>query len=284
MPPRSNPTARQVRLGSELRKLREASGMPAKEAGALLGGGSAQISHIEAGRWGVSADRVRHMAKLYSCDDAVLIAALCAITEERRGQHWWDAYRGVLAQRFMDIAELEHHAIHLRYLQSVTFPGLMQVEGYARALFGSAVPGLSVDELEARVEHRLRRRIVLTCDSPPRLDAIIHEAALRMRIGGRKVAQEQLDHVLEISQQPGVVVRVIPFTHESFVDVSQTALYAFGVVPQLDTVQVDTPLGGRYLDAVTDLDSYRKRLDLVLQSSLSPAESRAFIHRIAREL
>ncbi|HET6633654.1 MAG TPA: transcriptional regulator, partial [Streptomyces sp.] len=35
MPPRSSPTARQVRLGTELRKLRERAGMTGREAAGL---------------------------------------------------------------------------------------------------------------------------------------------------------------------------------------------------------------------------------------------------------
>lgn len=38
MPPRNNPTARQVRLGTELRRMRERAGMKAGEAARLLGG------------------------------------------------------------------------------------------------------------------------------------------------------------------------------------------------------------------------------------------------------
>ncbi|MFE0047984.1 helix-turn-helix domain-containing protein [Streptomyces albireticuli] len=284
MPPRSNPTARQVRLGSELRKLREASGMLAKEAGTLLGGGSAQISHIEAGRWGVSPDRVRHMAKLYSCGDAALVQALSAMADDHRSKHWWHAYRGILAPGFLDISELEHHATYIKCLQPVTLPGIFQTEEYARALFSSVIPKLPDEELDARVEHRLRRRAILEQKSPPPFEAIIHEAALRMRAGSRKAAREQLDYLTEVAGWPCVTLRVIPFAQEDFIEVTQTVLYAGAVVPQLDTVQCDTPFGGRYLDAAADIDRYRALLDVARRASLSPEESQGFIHRIAQEL
>lgn len=47
MPPKRHLTARRVRLGAELRKLREATGMKGREAAALLGVDSVQISQIE---------------------------------------------------------------------------------------------------------------------------------------------------------------------------------------------------------------------------------------------
>ncbi|MGW1277957.1 helix-turn-helix domain-containing protein [Streptomyces tsukubensis] len=288
MPPRDNPTARQARLGAELRKLRERAGKTAREAAGMVSTDQAKISHIEAGRIGVSEDRIRKLSVFYACDDEPLIEALCAIAREHRGQHWWDTYRGVLAPGFLDIAELEHHATTLRCLQSVTFPGILQTEAYAHALFAGVLPSLPENEVQARVEHRMKRRGVLERGDdeaePPRFEAIVHEAALRMRVGGREVAKAQLDYVLQESERVGLTVRVIPFTSEDFIEITQTVMYAGGVVPQLDTVHIDTPFGGAFLDAVADLERYKALLDLAEKAALSVEESRSFIHHVAREL
>ncbi|MFD8967480.1 helix-turn-helix domain-containing protein [Streptomyces sp. NPDC059568] len=284
MPPRDNPTARQARLGGELRKLRDRAGKTAREAAGLLSTDQAKISHIESGRIGISEERIRKLAVFYACGDSELINALCAIAREHRGQYWWDEYRGILGPGFLDIAELEHHATYMRCLQPLTFPGILQTEDYARALFSSVIPKLPRDEVHARVEHRMRRRSILDRKEPPEFEAIVHEAALRMRVGGRAVARAQLEHVLEVSKLPNVMLRVIPFASEQFLEVTQTALYAGGIVPKLDAVHIDTPFGGLFLDSAADLDKYRTLLDLAEQASLEPAESRSFIHHIAREL
>ncbi|MFJ9587211.1 helix-turn-helix domain-containing protein [Streptomyces acidicola] len=283
MPPRSNPTVRQARLGSELRKLREAAGMAAREAGAFLGGNQAQISHIEAGRWGVSAERVRRLATLYSASDARLVDALCAMADERvRG--WWEGYQGVLAPGFLHLAELEHHATYLRSLNVVNVPGILQTEEYIRAIHRSYRPVLPAEEVDARVEFRLRRRSIFERAAPPPFHAIIHEAALRMRFGGRKIAKEQLDYVLEASEWPTVTVRVLPFTCEEFIEATDAPLYAGGVVPQLDTVQLDSPMGSFFLGDEAKLNRYRQLLDIADRLSLNESESRQAIHHIAREL
>ena len=49
MAPRTQPTARQVRLGAELRRLREAAGTHVPRGGGALGVDPAQMSQIEAG-------------------------------------------------------------------------------------------------------------------------------------------------------------------------------------------------------------------------------------------
>ncbi|THA72821.1 XRE family transcriptional regulator [Streptomyces sp. A0958] len=284
MPPRDNPTARQARLGSELRKLRERAGRTAREAAGLISTDQARISHIEAGRSGIGEERIRRLASFYACDDEALIEALCVISREHRGQFWWDEYRGTLAPGFLNIAELEHHASHMRCLQSMTLPGLLQTPQYARALFEGVLPKLPEDEVEARVEHRMRRQSVLDRDKPPAFEAIVHEASLRMRVGGRKVARDQLEHLLEATARPNVTVRVIAFASEQFIEVTQTVLYAGGVVPQLDTVHIDAPFGGVQLDAAADLRRYRMQLDVARQACLTPEESRSFVHHIARDL
>ncbi|MFT2016470.1 helix-turn-helix domain-containing protein [Streptomyces sp. 796.1] len=284
MPARENPTARQVRLGAELRKLRDAAGKTAREAAGHLSTDQAKISHIEAGKIGVSEERIRRLAAFYGGADETLLDALCAIAREHRGQYWWDEYRNVLAPGFLDIAELEHHATALRTMHSVTLPGVFQTEEYARAVCSGHIPTLSADELNIRVAHRMRRRGILERTDPPPFEAIIHEAALRMRFGGRQVARAQLEALIEATDRPGVAIRVIPFTCEDFIEATQSVLYAAGPVPELDTIRIDSVLGGLFLGARMELKRYGALLDNAVAASLDMTESRHLIHHIAREL
>ncbi len=95
---RREPTARQMRLAVELRRLRDAAGLTAIEAAALLGVSRVQISHIESGLAGVSEERLRRLAAHYSCTDEKFVDALVAMATDRtRG--WWEEYRGLLPHR-----------------------------------------------------------------------------------------------------------------------------------------------------------------------------------------
>lgn len=284
MPLRDNPTARQVRLGAELRKLRESAGRTAREAAGLLSNDQAKISHIEAGRIGISVERIRRLAVFYACDDPDLIEALCVIARESRGQGWWDAYRGVLAPGFLNIAELEHHATYLRSVEVMSVPGILQTEDYIRAIHRGAVPPLPDEEVDLRVEFRMKRRAIFEREAPSPFRVVIHEAVLRMRFGGREVARGQLEFLLEASQWPTVSLRVLPFTCEDFIEATYPLLYAAGSVPQLDTVQMDSPVGGTLITAAAQLKKFAAMLDIAERSSLSESESRQLIHRIAREL
>lgn len=283
MPPRSNPTVRQERLGAELRKLREHAGVTARNAAALLGSNPVQMSHVESGRSGISEDRIRRLVAHYGCTDEQLVDALVGMASER-GKGWWEEFRGVVDPSGLDLAEAEACAVRIRTLQVVHIPGLFQTEDHMRAAFRYVAPGWPKADSDAHVVFRLRRQQVITEEPATVYDAVIHEAALRIRVGGRKVAAAQLDHLLELSELPHVKVRVIPFDTEDFAGAGHSMLYFQGPAPQLDTVQLDTAHGSVFLDAELRLKQYRERLERVDGTALRVAESRDLINRIMREL
>lgn len=282
MPRRQQPTARQVRLGAELRKLREAAGLKGREAAGLLGTDSAQVSQIEAGLAGVSEDRLRRIAAHYACTDQRLIEALAEMTADR-SRGWWEQYRGRLPTSFLDLSELEYFARYRWDVEFLHIPGLLQTEDYARAIFSSRVPELPSRDLDLRVEHRMQRRLTIEEDGHIQYEALIHEAALRMRVGGRTGSQAQLGHVLNASEADHITVRVIPFDLD-FADLGATMVYAGGLVPKLDTVVRDGPHGTVFIDSEAQLGVFRTHFRRLERVSLDPDRTRDFIHKLSKEL
>ncbi|MEV6674844.1 helix-turn-helix transcriptional regulator [Streptomyces sp. NPDC051162] len=283
MPPTNTPTLRQRRLGAELRKLRERAGLSSTAAAARLGFQQARMSMIEAGRYAVSADRVRTMASAYRCPDHELTDALASMTGGRtRG--WWDEYREHLPVCFADLAELEHHATGLRVALVLHIPALLQTHEYARAVMRDAIPPMRAYDVEHRLSHRMKRQAILHSDSPIPYSAVIHEAALRMQFGGPATARAQLRHLIEMSELDNVTIRVIPFSVGTFPGAGQSADYVFGTVPGLDTVQLDMVHGIHFMDAEAELANYRAIMDGVEAIALEPTQSREFIDSIARTI
>jgi transcriptional regulator with XRE-family HTH domain len=277
------PTLRQQRLGAELRKLRERAGLTSTAAAALLGSPQARISNIEAGRYAVSADRVRTLARNYSCPDDAYVEALASMTGGRK-RGWWEEYRDILPTGLLDLAELEHHAAALRVAVTVHMPGLLQTPEHARATMREAVPPLRPHEIEHRVSYRVKRQAVLFDGTPTALTAVIHEAALRMGFGGPEVSRAQLLHLVEMSEQQTITVLVIPFGQTGFPASGQPITYALGPVPQLDTVVLDSDHGCEFLDAEAQLHRYRSVVDRMQSRALSESASRDLIQRIAQDL
>ncbi|MFF4798467.1 helix-turn-helix domain-containing protein [Streptomyces sp. NPDC001351] len=283
MPARRHPTARQVRLGAELRKLREAAGLKATEVASMLGASSVQMSQVEAGITGVSERRLRQLAANYACSDDALIDALVAMATDRtRG--WWEEYRGRLATPFLDLSELEHHANYRWDVDFLHVPGLLQTEDYARALFSYMNPEHSKSDMELWVEHRMKRRVIIERPDPIPYEAVIHEAALRIRVGGRAAVRAQLTRILELSEADHVTVRLIPFDLDDFAGAGSAMVYAGGPVPKLDTVVRDAPHGTGFIHAEAQLSRFRKLFRKLEAVSLEPGRSRDFIHGLAKEL
>ena len=280
---RREPTARQTRLATELRRLREAAELSAREAATLLGVSPAQITHIESALAGVSEKRLRLLAANYSCLDDELIDALATMATDRtRG--WWEEYRELLPAPFLDLAELEHHATFLREVQFLYIPGVLQTEEYARAVYGYRVPELPCEDLELRVQHRMRRKVILEGPSPTPYEAVIHEAALRIMVSDRAASRAQLAQLVELSEADHIAVRVIPFDLEGFAGATSAMTYAGGALSRLDTVVRDGPHGAAFIDSEAQLGAFRTLFHKVEAVSLAPERSRDFIHRLTKEL
>ncbi|WP_409471126.1 helix-turn-helix domain-containing protein [Streptomyces sp. HC307] len=279
-----NPTGRQLRFGAELRKLRERAGLSATEAGQLLGIKQSQVSNMEAGRVGVSPERVRTIACHYDCSDQPLIQALGDMTSQRtRG--WWEQYRELLPTALLDLAELEHHAQSLRAATTARIPGLLQTREYALEIFRQAVTELSPPDIENRLSFRIKRQAILYRESNPTpYEATVHEAALRMKVGGPTVSRQQLQYLLDMSERDHITLRAITFDAGAYPGSGQSIYYSYGPVPQLDTVQLDQSHGVAFLDAEAQLQKYRTLFDRIDAVALSPEKTRDLVHHLMREL
>ncbi|MEU3256130.1 Scr1 family TA system antitoxin-like transcriptional regulator [Streptomyces sp. NPDC006997] len=284
MASRPAPTARRVRLAAELRKLRERAGLTSTDAAQMLGTSSGQLSNVESARFGVSPDRVRAMANLYSCTNQPYVDALVGMAGEKSRGWWWETYREVLPAGLLTLAELEHHATAIRTAFTSHIPGMLQTADHAREIFRQAIPTPTPPEVEHRVSHRIKRQDVVFREGANPYSTVIHEAALHMRVGGRRVARGQLRHLIEMSEWKHVTLRVLPFEVGAFPGSGQSINYLCGPVPELDTVQLDQFHGPVLLDAEAHLEKYRRLLDVVEAAALSPEKSRKLIHTIAESL
>ncbi|MEU1693598.1 helix-turn-helix domain-containing protein [Streptomyces hirsutus] len=275
---RREPTARHMRLGVELRRLREAAGLTTVEAAALLGANRVQISQIESGLVGVSEQRLRRLASHYACTDAEFIDALVDMATDRT-HGWWEEYRGLLPTSFLDLSELNRHASFRRDVAILYVPGLLQTEGYARAVFSGRVPELAEEELEVRVRHRMAGQEIAVP-----YDLVIHESALRIRVGDRAASRAQLTKLLGLSEADNITMRVIPFDLDGFARAGSTMTYVGGPVSKLDTVVRDVPHGSAFIDSEAQLGAFRTRFRKLEAVALDPQRSRDFINRLVKEL
>lgn len=284
MTARKRPSERRQRLGVELRKMRERAGLTLTEAAERHQVDKTTVSNTEAARFGVSADRVRVWASNYGQMQRSYIDALASIARERQSPEWWHEFRGMVDGQLLDLAELEHRSMDLCYVRITHVPELLQHEEYARAVHREAVPAVSPENTEALVAFQERRRRLLDSAASRRLEFLVHEAALHIGFGGRKVARRQLEYLLAESGQGPASVRVIPFAVGGIPSAGSSCLYARGPVPELDTVQRDDPTGMSFLHSEAHLTHYHSVLSRLGMRSLEPDASRDLILRILQDL
>jgi transcriptional regulator with XRE-family HTH domain len=235
---RANPTYRQRRVGAEMRKLRERAGMSVAEAAALLSMKQPQLSNIEAGRTGVSPERIRALAQASGEIHEEYVEALIELSQDA-GKGWWTEYRPHLRPSYLDLAELEAGAVQLWSYEPMYIPGLLQTREYVAAIHRESFIPSAPEVRERAVEFRMQRQRVLTGENAPQLHAIIHESALRVCFGGREVMRDQLLRLIEVSRLPNVTIQVFPFDVEGRVAYTGSFMRIDPVVAELGTVLVE---------------------------------------------
>lgn len=265
---RSNPSQRQRRLGAELRRLRELSGMSATDAGSLAGLGRAHMSHIEMGRTAIPEEKLRTLAHAYGCNSQELIDALVALGDAT-GKGWWTQYRDDVSPSTLDLVELEDSASAHRTFQWIYVPGLLQTADYMRALILAGEPETSPAVLDRYVEFRLQRQQVLLGESPPQYHAVIHEAALHMQFIGAESMRRQIEHLTDMARLPHVRIRILPFTAQAYPATFSTPFVIFeSPLPELGTVFVEHPLSSPFLGDQEHLAQFSEAIDRLSAAAL----------------
>ena len=125
---------------------------------------------------------------------------------------WWSKYGDIMADWFEAYVGLEMAASVIRTFELQFVHGLFQTEDYARAVTLLGHTAASAEEIDRRVNMRLKRQDLLTGTEPPQVWSVIDEGALRRPVGGPAVMQAQLKRLIEVTQLRHVTVQVVPFS------------------------------------------------------------------------
>ncbi|WP_189919898.1 helix-turn-helix domain-containing protein [Kitasatospora xanthocidica] len=271
-------------MGAELRRMREEAGLGGSQLARQLGIHAAQITQMESGKSGISIDRLRTIAAACKCENRPLINALSDITTSHE-KGWWEQYRNRLPDTLIVSAEHEDFAAGtIKSWISPLIPGPLQTKDYARGIFNRRIPCLPDDELELRIAFRSERRDRILQNPHRSHEVYLHESSLLTRFGGTETLRDQLRSLIDDSHRDDVRIHVIPFTADTYPGPIENLVYSLGVVPELDTVEVETSAGPMFFDALNELESYRKIFDRIGQVALSEEDSRDLIHRTAKNL
>ncbi|MFF4918974.1 helix-turn-helix domain-containing protein [Kitasatospora sp. NPDC001261] len=278
-------TVRRLLLGTQLRKLREARGVSREEAGYSIRASESKISRMELGRVGFKERDVADLLTLYGVEVEQERATVLGLLRDANASSWWHEYGDVLPGWFQNYLGLEEAAAEIRSYEVQFVHGLLQTADYARAVVTAGCHATGPEEIERRVDVRLKRQAVLTGERAPQLVAVLDEAALRRPWGGAELMRGQLDRLLELSELPNVRLQVLPLGNAGLsAESGAFTVLGFAEAELSDVVYLEQFTTALYLDKPAEVAEYRHAMDDLVADSLSPALTRDLLHSVRQEL
>ncbi|HEV2372608.1 MAG TPA: helix-turn-helix transcriptional regulator [Streptosporangiaceae bacterium] len=256
-----------VFLGRELRRAREAAGMSQAQLADTVNYAPSFVSMVE------SADRMPKKDFTEACDRALSTGGLLTrlLTEliARDGAPEW----------FWPWIDIEREAVSLRSFEPLVVYGLLQVPEYTRALVRSW--DLGQDEAtEQAVTARAERQQVLSKDEPPMLVAVMDEGVLRRPVGGAAIMRKQLDHLLNVSNLPHIIIQVVPSGTGEYAGLAGSFVVA--ETPDGDMAYLETALSGQTVDQPEQVARIIKRWEALRAEALPQRQSHQLIEEVAQ--
>jgi transcriptional regulator with XRE-family HTH domain len=274
-----------ILLGTQLRRLREASGISREEAGNAIRASHAKISRLELGRVGFKERDVVDLLGLYGVDDEAERAAILDLMHQANTRVWWQEHSDLLPSWFEMYLRLEQVAKVVRTYQVQFVPGLLQSEEYARAVITHGHGSKSRHEINRRVQLRMDRQKMLYQPDAPHLWAVIDEAALTRPFGPPEIMRAQIEHLLEASAAPNIHVQVLPFRSGGHAAAGGSFTILRFAEPDLpDIVYLEQLTSAVYLDKRSDVEDYVLIMERISVQAETPAESTATLRRLLKEL
>jgi transcriptional regulator with XRE-family HTH domain len=276
---------RRILLGSQLRRLRESQGITREDAGYSIRGSESKISRMELGRVSFKERDVADLLTLYGVTDDTERSALLGLAREANAAGWWHSYGDVLPSWFQTYVGLEEAASLIRTYEVQFVPGLLQTEDYARTVALLGQPSAPPEDIDRRVALRMQRQKLLVSERAPKLWAVIDEAVLRRPLGGRKVMRGQVERLIELTEQSGVTIQIMPFQFGGHAaEGGAFTILRFPEQDLLDVVYLEQLTSALYLDKREDVDQYSQAMERLCVDSLPPEQTSALLQTVLKDL
>jgi transcriptional regulator with XRE-family HTH domain len=234
--------------------------------------------HELSSRSGIDAGQISRIENFKRPPTAKLALAIDAVFPERRGWYsqWLEDIRTApeVPATFRSWSDYEDRTATIRIWSPGIMHGLIQTEGYARALI-AVQPGTDTaaadDRLKARME---RQRRVLRRDNPPLASLMVDELALYRRVGSAEVMVGQMRHLADVAAMPRVTLQVMPAIEHP--------ANASGFMLSEDAAYAEHVASGYVFTDDQTVSALSLRFDSIRGECYRVSESLALIERLAK--
>ncbi len=276
---RPDPQFLRGQVSRRLRQLREPQGLTQGQVAHQMDWGLSKVVRIENANVSISTSDLRGLLRLYGVDEQAS-GDLIARAKDSKRLPWHSAYASVLNPSFRRLLAYESYASCIQHVHSSVIPGLLQTEGYARAVLALARDGQDLEQVLAARKDRLDQ---LTVD-PPELHFVLDEGVIRREVGGRSAMREQLKALIVAAERPTTTIQLVPYDRGVYPGLAQPFLI-LQLTDDLDTgidhvVFLENVRSDHLIDDdLAEIDGYRRKWDGARRHALSPSDSLKLIQQ-----
>ncbi|WP_267466551.1 helix-turn-helix domain-containing protein [Nocardia terpenica] len=278
-------------MGRYLRDLRMQLGLTIIDVADRAELSSSTIQRYEKGQFPeeIPAAYIRELCAVLGADDT-MTEALVGLAQQAGDKNWYHQFGELIPEDFDVYMSLEANATVLVWYSPDAVIGLLQTEGYARALMRSRYPEASDEEIDQRVEMRMhRQRLITRKKNPAKLVVVLGEAALHRIVGNRHVMKAQYKHLADMSTLPNVSIRILRFTAgiPLGLPMSRFGILGFGeekgreIEPPI--VYIEGYRGDAYLQKEDDVRHFVAAHEAIQREAMDGTASRDLLRQLAKE-
>jgi transcriptional regulator with XRE-family HTH domain len=240
-----------------VRTFRDAADLTQKELASTLGYSYGWVSNVETGQLRPRAEQVAALEQALDAPPG----ALMNIYEQLDGES--------LPGWFREWVDEEDRAEVIRTFELVLVPGLLQIDGYARALLGGD---------EEKVTRRMARQEILHKDDPPQLYVVLDEGVLYQKRGGKDVMRAQLECLIAAVGE-NLTLQVV----RSAANPRSMGAFTLATVDGVDVGYVETAIRGIVTNSREDIAALSKSWETIRSFALPQHESLDLIKQVIKE-
>ncbi|MFJ2060629.1 helix-turn-helix domain-containing protein [Streptomyces sp. NPDC087908] len=209
-PSSSAQTARQA-VARRLRELRQDAGLTLVQLAGICGWSHSKPSRIENAKTPPSPSDIAAWCRACTAEDQAADLTARSRDVETMYREWRKRARTGLRQLQNDYLALFHATRLFRVYSPTAIPGLLQTQGYTRALLAANARLLNIpDDSAAAATARTDRSRIIHQPGRRRFAFILEESALRYQLGTSDDMAAQLGHLLTAGALPAVSLGIIP--------------------------------------------------------------------------